>query len=208
MDASFFIACLTSSIMGLTAVLGGPVWANPTPPELPALNECLKARTDFPVGRAFYTHFFALTDTTADGVAEFCLSFIQDPRGKSYAIDWLQRSAAKGLPDAQLLLGSAYESGTRVDQDAQLARYWYEVAAHQHFPHAQYELATIYYSGQRLMLPQDFEQAYFWNALAHQSRFAPAEDLHTILAKLLTPDQRASVHAQIHEWNRRHAVRH
>ncbi len=202
---------LIITIIGLSLNLISAAWGNPNPPnippppDLPALTRCIAARANFPIGRHYYKHFFALAETTTDGFAEFCLSFVQDPRGSEHAPTWLKHSSHKGFPEAQLLLGSGYESGTRVEHDPSLARYWYEQAAYQNFPHALYELATIYYSGQRLDIPQNYSYAYFWNRLAWQFQFAPAVELNTILEKLITPGRQQQIHKQIHEWNRTHA---
>jgi len=181
-----------------------PAWADPATPPLPALTQCLAARQDFPIGRAFYQHFFGMSEHTTDGLAEFCLSFVQDPRGTEHAITWLTRAAHKGLPDAQLLLGSGYEAGRRVESDPKLARYWYEQAAYHNLPHAQFELASIYYSGQRLDLPQDFQRALFWNTLALNGDFPPARGLHDILLQLVSPQDKEQIKILVQQWTHTH----
>ena len=61
---------------------------------------------------------------------------------------------------AQNLLGIFYLDGTGVQQNYSQALYWFEKAAIQNDPDAQYNLGRLYYEGKGV--PQDYAQAHYW----------------------------------------------
>ncbi len=71
---------------------------------------------------------------------------------KAYAyleksLDYLYKSAVNDNVTSQFALGNIYEDGEYVDQDHEMAIYWYERAAKLGYQFAQYALAYMYYEG-------------------------------------------------------------
>jgi len=62
-------------------------------------------------------------------------------------IDALRHAADQGNPQAQSYLGTRYENGTGVSQNAQTAAYWYRRAAERGFTEAQFRLGELYQKG-------------------------------------------------------------
>ncbi|GJL53106.1 MAG: hypothetical protein NPIRA02_02380 [Nitrospirales bacterium] len=136
-----------------------------------------------------------------DALAEFCLSFMPDPRNAHAAFYWLQLSATHGLPDAQLLMGTSYETGMWTDVDPQQALAWFIQAAQQNFGPAQFELGAIYYEG-RLGLKPDHQEALFWTTLAYHSQIPEAQELRAALERTLVPQEREIVQQRVQSWYR------
>ena len=65
---------------------------------------------------------------------------------------WLLRAAEQGDPEAQFLLGDAYEENWYGTTDNQVAAKWYEKAAAQGHPDAQVSLAQMYEDGRGVEL--------------------------------------------------------
>ena len=59
------------------------------------------------------------------------------------ALSWYEKSAEKGLAQAQFKLGDFYESGTVVLQDLAKALSWYAMAAQQGHQNAQLRLDIL-----------------------------------------------------------------
>ena len=178
--------------------------AETTPPIslFPALTSCQAARAQYPTGAAYAAHFRDRAAQTHDGVAEFCLSFM--PTDPTEALRWLEQSATKGLPEAQLLLGSAYEVGHGVPQDPKKAWAWYSAAAHHDFGPAQYELAAILYSGQRLGHAHNYAHALFWAELAASHHVPDAKELREVLRSLVPPAQQTAIRQAVTTWKATH----
>ena len=107
------------------------------------------------------------------------------------AVKWLRPAAAQGLPPAQSLLGSAYESGRGVRRSDKQAAKWYEAAADHGDRPAQSSLAGFYERG--IGVDQDLKEAYFWYAVASRDPKNPnaqrdAESLKRVAAKLSPAD--------------------
>jgi hypothetical protein len=106
-------------------------------------------------------------------------------------VEWLRPAAAQGLPPAQSLLGSAYESGRGVRRSEKQAAKWYEVAADHGDRPAQSSLGGFYERG--IGVDQDLKEAYFWYAVASSDPKNPnaqrdAEILNRVAAKLSPAD--------------------
>ncbi len=135
-----------------------------------------------------------------DALAEFCLSLVPDPRSARAPFHWLQRAAKHGLPEAQILLGTAYETGMWTDPDPQQALTWFTQAARQNFGPAQFELAAIYYEG-RLGLSPTPQEALFWATLADKRQIPEAQELRTTLERSVTAGGLEEVKERLHRWN-------
>jgi uncharacterized protein len=59
------------------------------------------------------------------------------------AVEWYQKAAEQGMPEAQTALGDAHASGSGVPADTEAAIAWYEKAAAQGHPAAQTKLAAL-----------------------------------------------------------------
>ena len=75
------------------------------------------------------------------------------------AVDYFRRSAELGYPQAQVVLGYFYETGSVVTQDPQQAADWYRKAARQDDRLADWLLGRIYYTG---AIPRDVSAAESW----------------------------------------------
>jgi TPR repeat protein len=70
------------------------------------------------------------------------------------AVPWYLKAALHGMPEAQLMLGTMYEHGVVVPQDAQAAVHTIRLAADQEHPAAIAKLAGWYSTGFGTVLPQ------------------------------------------------------
>ena len=103
----------------------------------------------------------------------------------------LRPAAAQGVPEAQMVLGAAYESGNGVRRNDKLAAKWYEAAADHGMTPAQSRLANFYEHGTGV--DQDFKESYFWYAVALHDPKDPSakedrEGLKRVAAKLGAAD--------------------
>ena len=73
------------------------------------------------------------------------------------ALDYLRRSAELGYPQAQVVLGYLYDTGSVVTQDPGQAADWYKKAAKQDDRVADWVLGRLYFTGQGT--PRDLNQA-------------------------------------------------
>ncbi len=76
------------------------------------------------------------------------------------AVLWTQRSAAQGLPAAQLHLGLLYQRGQGLPLDLPKAAQHYELAGAQGLAEAQYMAGLMYYRGEGVK--RNFPQALRW----------------------------------------------
>ena len=76
------------------------------------------------------------------------------------AVDYFRRSAELGYPQAQVVLGYLYETGSVVTQDSQQAADWYKKAARQDDRLADWLLGRLYYTGSGV--PRDLNVAESW----------------------------------------------
>ena len=66
-------------------------------------------------------------------------------KNKELSINWYEKSAKSGLPQAQNKMGMIYYSGA--EKDYELARKWFTLSAKQNYSQAQYMLGKIYSIG-------------------------------------------------------------
>jgi len=93
------------------------------------------------------------------------------PRDTTDAIRWMQMAndpASDGPPTDW-----ARVEGYGIEQDQRQAAFWYEKAAQQGHPEAQYNLARLYATGQGV--PRDQEEALHWVRAAASQGYAPAQ---------------------------------
>src|ERR1035437_10044439 len=84
-----------------------------------------------------------------DAEAMTCLAVgHMDLQNFDEATRWFRRAADLGFPDAQFLLGSAYDDGKGVEKDSVEAVRWYRLAADQGDATAQSALAANYLLGE------------------------------------------------------------
>lgn len=87
----------------------------------------------------------------------------------------LRQSAEAGDKQAQLMLGTMYEDGVAgLPSDLREAAYWYEQAARQDYPKAQYNLGLLYEDGRGVK--QNFKQAAYWYEKASKAGFGEAQN--------------------------------
>ena len=79
-----------------------------------------------------------------------------------------------------------YDLGRGVEQSTEQEMYWYEKAARQGLPAAQYNLAVIYHNAEGV--PQDDVKAYAWLLLAERGGVDVSE-AKPIVADGLSQDQ-------------------
>jgi len=98
----------------------------------------------------------------------------EDPqKGKLF----LEQAAESGNVDAQNNLGMLY-----LEKNYSAAAYWFDRAARQDFPYAQYNLAVMYLDG--LGVKQNKESAIFWmQKAANQGYLIAMKTLDTIMEK-------------------------
>lgn len=76
------------------------------------------------------------------------------------AMDYFRRSAELGYPQAQVVLGYFYDTGSIVPQDSGEAADWYKKAAKQDDRLAEWLLGRLYYAGNGV--PRDLNAAESW----------------------------------------------
>jgi len=76
------------------------------------------------------------------------------------ALDYLRRSAELGYPQAQVVVGYLYDTGSVVTQDSGQAADWYRKAAKQDDRLADWLLVRLYYTGNGV--PRDLNAAETW----------------------------------------------
>lgn len=103
--------------------------------------------------------------------------------------------AEQGDPDARMLLGTLYEHGEYVKQDAAEALKWYRLSAEQGQPIAQFNLGGMYARGQGT--DTDFQLAYIWYTLSASQGFPPAAQTREAAARFLTPQQLIEAEATV-----------
>jgi uncharacterized protein len=111
-----------------------------------------------------------------NSAAEFALGQMYSrgwgaPRDTTDAIRWMQMAndpASDGPPTDWTRI-----EGYGIEQDQKQAAFWYEKAAQQGHPEAEYNLARLYATGQGV--PRDQEQALHWVRAAASQGYAPAQ---------------------------------
>jgi TPR repeat protein len=81
-------------------------------------------------------------------------------RNELNAVDYFRRSAELGYPQAQVVLGYFYDTGTVVAQDPRQAAEWYKKAARQDDRLADWLVGRLYFTGSGV--PRDLNAAESW----------------------------------------------
>jgi uncharacterized protein len=92
--------------------------------------------------------------------------------GPSTGPEALRSQAESGNPSSQFELGNAYENGTGVQQNDELAAKWYRAAAEQDFPPAENRLGVMYSRG--IGVNRDKAEALRWYKKAAKHRLPEA----------------------------------
>ena len=100
------------------------------------------------------------------------------------AMAWYQKAAEAGDVDAQCSIGDLHINGTAgIEPNAKAMLYWYEQAANQHHPKAQYQLGKILSDGK--FVTQNDEAAFRWLTLAIMNGSEPAQkELQLLTARV------------------------
>ena len=100
------------------------------------------------------------------------------------AMEWYQKSAEAGDIDAQCSIGDLHITGAAgIEPNAKAMLYWYEQAANQHHPKAQYQLGKILAEG-KFITPND-EGAFRWLSMAIMNGSEPAQkELQMLTARI------------------------
>jgi TPR repeat protein len=109
---------------------------------------------------------------------------------------WL---AARGVPQARLMLGIMFEEGQGVLQDYGNAVEWYAKAARQGFAPAQVRLARMYFFGRHVR--QDNLLAYVWASLAASQGDEDGRRNLSKIGELMSKEQVSSARALADEWS-------
>ncbi len=91
-----------------------------------------------------------------------------------------------------------YTMGQGVPQDDKEAARWYRLAATQGYAAAQYNLGVMYFMG--IGVPRDVVRAHLWYSLAAAPGHENARRARDIVAKKMTPAQRADAQRLAREW--------
>ena len=118
--------------------------------------------------------------------------------------DVLRQLAEDGDPAAEYGLGMRYATGDGVKPDEAEAARWFTKAANQWNVAAQSKLGTACLNGRGV--PQDYEQAYFWMALARASGDETSKVLAPIATAHLTREQITSTELKASRWLQDHAA--
>lgn len=109
---------------------------------------------------------------------------------------WYSRAAASGDADAQCALGDLhYNAGQPIDATAMLQ--WYQRAAQQHHPKAQYQLGQLLAEG--VLVAADDEAAFQWLTLAVMNESEPARKALQMLTARLSPSTLERYKAQMRQ---------
>lgn len=90
------------------------------------------------------------------------------PRFLLKAIEWLLKSANQGYSDSQYMLGMIYESTAHDEKQKELAETYYERAAQQNHPYAEYAI------GINALEKEDYHRAVFYLEKAAQQQYGLA----------------------------------
>lgn len=126
----------------------------------------------WPDSQSFPTKYMEALEKAADegdAHAQYNLALVyRHAKDDEKALEWLNKSAAHGVIEAQALLGEIYKTGTNgVEKDETISRSWYEKAADKGHPVAQYNMGLLiqYKDCKGLDLPQKLEKlkiAFSW----------------------------------------------
>ncbi|MCW8826548.1 MAG: sel1 repeat family protein [Gammaproteobacteria bacterium] len=108
----------------------------------------------------------------------------EDSESGSRAMDWYQKAAEAGDVDAQCSIGDLHlTGGAGIEPNAKAMLYWYEQAANQQHPKAQYQLGKMISDGK--FVTQNDEAAFRWLTLAIMNGSEPAQkELQLLTARV------------------------
>ncbi|MCW8982941.1 MAG: sel1 repeat family protein [Gammaproteobacteria bacterium] len=108
----------------------------------------------------------------------------EDSESGSRAMDWYQKAAEAGDVDAQCSIGDLHlTGGAGIEPNAKAMLYWYEQAANQQHPKAQYQLGKMLSDGK--FVTQNDEAAFRWLTLAIMNGSEPAQkELQLLTARV------------------------
>jgi uncharacterized protein len=95
------------------------------------------------------------------------------PKNQALGLEWFQRAATQGDPQAQFRLGDFFLGGTGVTADAVRAMEFFKLAARQGHAEAQSLLGWGYYMGTGVL--QDYPEAIRWWRLSADQGWAQAQ---------------------------------
>lgn len=123
------------------------------------------------------------------------------PQDHGKAARWYRLAAEQGHADAQVLLGTLFDSGLGVPVDHGEAAGWYRRAAEQGHVDAQHSLGTAYILGRGV--PQDFVSAHMLLSLVVVAGNEDVRELRDALAAVMTREQIAAAESRAREWHER-----
>lgn len=104
----------------------------------------------------------------------------------------------QGDPMLQLYIGSMYERGEGVAEDAAEATRWYRLAADQGYVDAQLNLAEMYFNGKGV--DRDYVQAYKWWSLAAAQGDDSARESLALVTRQMTAAQIDAAQKLVAQW--------
>ncbi len=104
----------------------------------------------------------------------------------------------QGDPMLQLYIGSMYERGEGVAEDAAEAARWYRLAADQGYVDAQLNLAEMYFNG--IGVARDHVQAYKWWSLAAAQGDDSARESLALVTRQMTAAQIDAAQKLVAQW--------
>lgn len=114
----------------------------------------------------------------------------------SHWLPWALRGDAK----SEAALAFLYMRGLGVPQDRLVAAQWYERAAQQGVPIAQFFLGSLLFRGEGV--ERDLVGAHMWCDLALSAGFEPALDCRQQIAGTMTGAQIAEAQRRVVEWRK------
>lgn len=137
---------------------------------------------DYPTAIKEYTALAEAGDATSQLILGVAYSMGEVvPRDEKLAEQWARKAALQGKPEAQYLLGYAYEFGDKLGltKDYLLAANWYRKAADQGSVEAQLRLGLLYYEG--LGVKQNYYEAIVWYSKAAKTGNVEAQQVLGIM---------------------------
>lgn len=91
------------------------------------------------------------------------LSLVLQKNGRLWqSFHWIKEAAETGDAEAQLITGNLLYNGYGCDQSASEAFKWWQKAAEQNDPDAEYNVAGSYYLGEKMGVHKDLKKAKYW----------------------------------------------
>lgn len=122
----------------------------------------------------------------------------ESERDVAASLTWLTRAAVRGNAPAQFQLAQDYATGRRVRREPSWADVWYERAARQGHREAMLTLGLRRAAGDGR--DADELEAYRWLTQAVRAGAKQVERDRSDAAKLLTPEERSAIDAEISAW--------